>query len=126
MTGSALPTNSKTGQYAPFQASGGVTPEQMATAQYDYGQNLTQTQAQFEGQGQGGSAGIGTMPTVAATGARLGEAENLSTMSNTDIGAQYGAYQNAENINNQNLTAQANTLTGLDKLAGAATAGVFG
>lgn len=116
--GGGLMGNSKSGQYAPFQSSGGVTPEQMASAQYDYGQNLLGTQAKFEGEGQGGSGGMSTMATQAATGARLGEAQQLADISQKNTDAQYQAYQQAENINNQNLTNQANQLTGLDKLAG--------
>lgn len=118
--------NPKSGQYAPFQSSGGVTPEQMASAQYDYGQNLLGSQAKFEGEGQGGSAGMSTMATQAATGARNQEAQQLADMSQTNTDAQYKAYQNAQNINNQNLQQQANTLSGLDKLAGAAGSGLFG
>ena len=92
-----------------FQTSGGVTPQQADTAQYDYGQNLLEGQGQFEGGGQGGGPIDSTMATQTAGGARAGKALQLSSMSQTDADAEYSAYQNAVSIEQQNnATDQAN------------------
>lgn len=96
-------------QYPYFQTAGGVTPQQSDLAQYDYGQQLLTGQGEFEGGGQGGGPIDSTMATQTAGGARAGKALNLSQMSQTDANAEYSAYQNAINIdqqNNQNQLAQ--------------------
>ena len=89
-------------QFPFFNSPGGVTPEQTALADYDYGQNLTQGQAQFEGSDQGGGASLSTMASQVAGGANMGKAINLAGLSDTDQGAAFSAFQNAENIDQQN------------------------
>jgi hypothetical protein len=89
-------------QYPFFQSSGGVTPQQGALAEYDYGQNLTEGQAQFEGTGQGGGPSLSTMATQVAGGANTGQALDLARMSDVNQGAEYGAYQTGINIDQQN------------------------
>jgi hypothetical protein len=113
-----------------FTSPGGVTPEQTALADYDYGQNLTQGQAQFEGADQGGGASLSTMASQVAGGANTGKAENLGKMSDVNQGAAYSAFGNAENIfqqNNENaLAEQEQSLadeTSLASLAGKAAGG---
>jgi hypothetical protein len=91
-------------QFPYFTSPGGVTPEQTALADYDYGQNLTQGQAQFEGSDQGGGNSLSTMATQVAGGANIGKAINLAGLSDTDQGAAYSAFGNAENIDQQNNT----------------------
>jgi hypothetical protein len=117
-------------QFPYFTSPGGVTPEQTALADYDYGQNLTQGQAQFEGSDQGGGASLSTMASQVAGGANIGKAINLAGMSGVDQGAAYSAYGNAENIaqqNNENaLTEQDQSLadqSSLASLAGKAAGG---
>ena len=120
-------------QYPYFQSPGGVTPQQTALADYDYGQNLTQGQAQFEGSDQGGVPSLSTMATQVAGGANMGKAETLAKLSDTDQDASFKAFQNAENIDQQNNansladqeqgTQTATTLASLaGKAAGAAAA----
>lgn len=120
-------------QYPYFQSPGGVTPQQTALADYDYGQNLTQGQAQFEGSDQGGGPSLSTMATQVAGGANMGKAETLAKLSDTDQDASFKAFQNAENIDQQNNansladqeqgTQTATTLASLaGKAAGAAAA----
>lgn len=104
-------------QYPYFQSPGGVTPQQTALADYDYGQNLTQGQAQFEGSDQGGGPSLSTMATQVAGGANMGKAETLAKLSDTDQDASFKAFQNAENIDQQN---NANSLA--DQEQGAQTA----
>ena len=122
-------------QYPYFTSPGGVTPEQTALADYDYGQNLTQGQGQFEGGDQGGGASLSTMASQVAGGANTGKAINLSGLSDTDQGAAYSAFGNAENIaqqNNENALAeqdqslaQASSLASLaGKAAGGSAAGL--
>ena len=89
-------------QFPYFTSPGGVTPEQTALADYDYGQNLTEGQAQFEGSDQGGGASLSTMASQVAGGANMGKAINLAGLSDTDQGAAFSAFQNAENIDQQN------------------------
>ena len=117
-------------QFPYFTSPGGVTPEQTALADYDYGQNLTQGQAQFEGSGQGGGASLSTMASQVAGGANIGKAINLAGLSDTDQGAAYQAFGNAENIDQQNnenaLAEQEQSLqqsTSLASLAGKAAGG---
>ena len=106
-------------QYPFFQSPGGITPQQSALSEYDYGQNLTESQGQFDPASQpGGGASLSTMATQAAGGANIGKALNLAGSSDVNEGADYGAYGIAENIdqqNNQNLLAenQANLQTAL-------------
>ena len=89
-------------QFPYFTSPGGVTPEQTALADYDYGQNLTEGQAQF-GQGdEGGGNALSTMASQVAGGANIGKATNLAGLSDTDQGAAFSAFQNAENIDQQN------------------------
>ena len=109
-------------QYPFFTSTGGVTPQQSALADYDYGQNLLEGQAQFEGSGQGGGPSLSTMATQVAGGANMGKAIQSGAMSDTNQGAEYGSYQNAINIdqqNNENLLAQndQNLTTSLSNLA---------
>ena len=104
-------------QYPFFTSPGGVTPQQTALADYDYGQNLTQGQAQFEGSDQGGGPSLSTMATQVAGGANMGKAETLAKLSDTDQDASFKAFQNAENIDQQN---NANSLA--DQEQGAQTA----
>ena len=122
-------------QFPFFTSPGGVTPEQTALADYDYGQNLTQGQGQFEGSDQGGGASLSTMASQVAGGANTGKAINLSGLSDTDQGAAYSAFGNAENIaqqNNENALAeqdqslaQASSLASLaGKAAGGSAAGL--
>ena len=117
-------------QYPYFTSPGGVTPEQTALADYDYGQNLTEGQAQF-GQGdEGGGNALSTMASQVAGGANMGKAINLAGLSDTDQGAAFSAFQNAENIDQQNnsnaLAEQGQSLsqaTSLASLAGKAAGG---
>jgi hypothetical protein len=117
-------------QFPYFTSPGGVTPEQTALADYDYGQNLTQGQAQFEGSDQGGGASLSTMASQVAGGANIGKAINLAGLSDTNQGAAFSAFQNAENIDQQNnanaLAEQDQALaqeTSLASLAGKAAGG---
>ena len=117
-------------QYPYFTSPGGVTPQQTALADYDYGQNLTQGQAQFEGSDQGGGNALSTMASQVAGGANIGKAINLAGLSDTDQGAAYSAFGNAENIDQQNnenaLAEQEQSLqqsTSLASLAGKAAGG---
>ena len=117
-------------QFPYFTSPGGVTPEQTALADYDYGQNLTQGQAQFEGSDQGGGASLSTMASQVAGGANIGKAITLAGLSDTDQGAAYSAFGNAENIDQQNnesaLAEQEQSLqqsTSLASLAGKAAGG---
>ena len=92
-------------QYPYFTSSGGVTPEQTALADYDFGQNLTQGQAQFEGSDAGGGPSLSTMASQVAGGANIGKAINLAGLSDTNQGAELGAFDNAINIDQQNNAA---------------------
>jgi hypothetical protein len=99
-------------QYPFFTSPGGVTPQQSALSEYDYGQNLTEGQAQFEGSGAGGGPSLSSMASQVAGGANIGKAIQSGSMSDVNQGAAYGAYGNAENIdqqNNQNLLAEQQT-----------------
>jgi hypothetical protein len=114
-------------QYPFFQSPGGVTPQQGALAEYDYGQNLTEGQAQFGGGDEGGGNALSTMASQVAGGANIGKAINLAGSSDANQGANYSAYGNAENIdqqNNQNLLAEneqnLSNATSLASLAGSA------
>ena len=92
-------------QFPYFTSPGGVTPQQTALADYDYGQNLTQGQAQFGnevGSNAGGGPSLSTMATQVAGGANTGKALNLAGSSDVNQGAAYSAYGNAENITQQN------------------------
>jgi hypothetical protein len=120
-------------QYPYFTSPGGVTPQQTALADYDYGQNLTEGQAQFGGGDEGGGNALSTMATQVAGGANMGKALNLASMSDTDQGAAYSAYENAINIDQQNnenaLAEQEQALqqsSSLASLAGAAAGGAAG
>lgn len=117
-------------QFPYFTSPGGVTPQQTALADYDYNQNLTQGQAQFEGSDQGGGPSLSTMATQVAGGANTGKAENLGAMSDTNQGAAFSAFGNAENITQQNnesgLAEQEQSLaneSSLASLAGKAAGG---
>jgi hypothetical protein len=120
-------------QYPFFTSPGGVTPQQSALSEYDYGQNLTEGQAQF-GQGfEGGGNALSTMATQTAGGANIGKAITSAGLSDVDQGANYSAYGNAENIdqqNNQNLLAEneqnLSNATSLASLAGSAAGGQAG
>ena len=121
-------------QYPFFTSPGGVTPEQTAFADYNYGQNLTAGQAQFGNEvgsnaGGGGNA-LSTMASQVAGGANIGKAIQLGGMSDVNQGAAYSAYGNAENISQQNnenaLAEQEQSLadeTSLASLAGKAAGG---
>ena len=123
-------------QYPFFQSPGGVTPQQGALAEYDYGQNLTESQGQFDPASQpGGGASLSTMATQAAGGANIGKALNLAGSSDVNEGADYGAYGNAENIDQQNnanalaeqdqsLAEQSSLASLAGKAAGGAAAGL--
>jgi hypothetical protein len=120
-------------QFPYFTSPGGVTPEQSALADYDYGQNLTQGQAQFEGSDQGGGASLSTMASQVAGGANMGKAINLAGLSGTDQNAALSAFSNAENVDQQNnenaLAEQDQALaqeTSLASLAGKAAGGAAG
>jgi hypothetical protein len=120
-------------QYPFFQSPGGITPQQTALSEYDYGQNLTEGQAQFEGSGQGGGPSLSTMATQTAGGANMGKAITSAGLSDVDQGANYSAYGNAINIdqqNNQNLLAEneqnLSNATSLASLAGSAAGGQAG
>ena len=109
-------------QYPFFQSAGGITPQQGALAEYDYGQNLTEGQAQFEGSGQGGGPSLSTMASQVAGGANMGKALQLGGMSDVNQGAEFDAYKNAININQQNNEAalaenQQNLSTALSDLS---------
>jgi hypothetical protein len=96
-------------QYPFFTSPGGITPQQQSLSDYDYGQNLTEGQAQFEGSGEGGGPSLSSMASQVAGGANIGKAITSGGMSDVNQGAEYGAYGNAENIdqqNNQNLLAE--------------------
>jgi hypothetical protein len=114
-------------QYPFFQSPGGITPQQTALSEYDYGQNLTEGQAQFEGSGQGGGPSLSTMASQVAGGANIGKALDEAKMSDVNQGAEFGSFENAINIdqqNNQNLLAEQQTnlsnATDLATLAGSA------
>jgi hypothetical protein len=120
-------------QFPFFTSPGGVTPEQTALADYNYGQNLTEGQGQFgnspEG-GEGGGNALSTMASQVATGANTGKATSLAGMSDVNQGAAYTAYGNAENIaqqNNENALAEQDQslaeATSLSSLAGKAAGG---
>jgi hypothetical protein len=120
-------------QYPFFTSPGGVTPQQSALSEYDYGQNLTEGQAQFEGSGEGGGPSLSTMATQTAGGANIGKAITSAGLSDVDQGANYSAYGNAINIdqqNNQNLLAEneqtLSNATSLASLAGSAAGGQAG
>jgi hypothetical protein len=120
-------------QYPFFTSPGGVTPQQSALSEYDYGQNLTEGQAQFEGSGEGGGPSLSTMATQTAGGANIGKAITSAGLSDVNQGADYSAYGNAINIdqqNNQNLLAEneqnLSNATTLATLAGSATGGQAG
>jgi hypothetical protein len=89
-------------QYPFFQSAGGITPQQQALSEYDYGQNLTESQAQFEGSGQGGGPSLSSMATQAAGGANIGKALQSGGMSDVNQGAEFGAYQTGVGIDQQN------------------------
>jgi hypothetical protein len=117
-------------QFPDFTSPGGVTPQQTALADYDYGQNLTQGQAQFEGGDQGGGASLSTMASQVAGGANMGKAINLGGMSDVNQNAAFSAFQNAENISQQNNEAalaeqeqSQQQATSLASLAGKAAGG---
>ena len=117
-------------QYPYFTSPGGTTPQQTALADYDYGQNLTQGQAQFEGSDEGGGNSLSTMASQVAGGANVGKAINLAGLSDVNQGADYSAFGNAENIDQQNninaLDEQEQALqqsTSLASLAGKAAGG---
>ena len=117
-------------QFPYFTSPGGVTPEQTALADYDYGQNLTEGQAQF-GQGdEGGGNALSTMASQVAGGANMGKAINLAGLSDTDENAAYSAFGVAENTaqqNNENALAEQDQslaqATSLASLAGKAAGG---
>jgi hypothetical protein len=120
-------------QYPFFTSPGGITPQQQALSEYDYGQNLTEGQAQFEGSGEGGGPSLSTMATQTAGGANIGKAIQSGGMSDVNQGADYSAYGNAINIdqqNNQNLLAEneqnLSNATSLASLAGSAAGGHAG
>jgi hypothetical protein len=120
-------------QFPYFTSPGGVTPQQSALADYDYGQNLTEGQAQFGGGDEGGGNALSTMATQVAGGANIGKALNLAGSSDIDQGANYGAYENAINIEQQNQSSalaeneqNQQEATSLASLAGAAAGGAAG
>ena len=95
-------------QFPFFHSPGGVTPEQTALADYNYGQNLTEAAGQFGDSPQGGEGGGNSLSTMASQvfgGANMGKALNLASMSDTNQTAAYDAYTNAENIAQQNASA---------------------
>ena len=99
-------------QFPSFTSPGGVTPQQTALADYDYGQNLLQGQAQFEGSDAGGGASLSSMASQVAGGANMGRAENLAKSSDTNQVADLGAFNNDINItqqNNESLLAEQQT-----------------
>lgn len=114
-------------QFPSFTSAGGVTPQQTALADYDYGQNLTEGQAQFGGGDEGGGNALSTMATQTAGGANIGKALNLAGSSDANQNAEFKSFENAINIDQQN---QSNALaeneqslqsaTTLGQLAGAA------
>jgi hypothetical protein len=120
-------------QYPFFTSPGGITPQQSALSEYDYGQNLTEGQAQFEGSGEGGGPSLSTMATQTAGGANIGKATTSAGLSDVNQGADYSAYGTAINIdqqNNQNLLAEneqnLSNATSLASLAGSAAGGHAG
>jgi hypothetical protein len=117
-------------QYPFFQSPGGITPQQGALAEYDYGQNLTEGQAQFGGGHEGGGNALSTMASQVAGGANIGKAIQSGGMSDVNQGADYSAFGNAINIdqqNNENLLAEneqnLQNATSLASLAGSAAGG---
>jgi len=114
-------------QYPFFQSAGGVTPEQTALADYQYGQNLLEGKGQF-GQGdEGGGNSLSTMATQVAGGANVGKALNLTGSSDANQDAQLKAFDNSINIDQQNNAAelagqqeQQGQITSLASLAGKA------
>jgi hypothetical protein len=120
-------------QYPFFTSPGGITPQQQALSEYDYGQNLTEGQAQFEGSGEGGGPSLSTMATQTAGGANIGKAIQSGAMSDVNQGAEYSSYGNAINIdqqNNENRLAEneqnLQNASSLAALAGAAAGGQAG
>jgi hypothetical protein len=118
-------------QYPYFQSAGGVTPEQTALADYDYGQSKLQGQGQFGNtEGPGGGNALSTMATQVAGGAETGKALDLAKSSDADQGAELGAFNNAVNIDQQNNAAELagqeqeqGQITSLASLAGTAAGG---
>ena len=95
-------TPSTSNAFPSFESPGGVTPQQSSLAQYDYGQSLVADQGQFAGSNQASGPIMSTMDTQAAGGANIGKALNLVGSSDTDQTAQFGAFENAINIAQQN------------------------
>jgi hypothetical protein len=98
-----------------FTSSGaGLTPDEQALNQYTYGEDLLGLASDFGKSGTGQS----TMATQAATGAKIGEAEQAGKISDINQTAQYDAYKNAVNswiaqLSNQStLTQLANANAG--------------
>lgn len=81
-------------------SSGGISPEQMALAQYTYGQNVMKNAGDFGTRGMGHSTGV----TQADAGAAMGEAKQMAEMSQHDTQAM--------NQFNQQQKGQASTAIG--------------
>lgn len=89
----------------PFLSSGGITPEQMAFAEYTGGEGHLATANEFGGSG----TGMSTMATQAHGGVDLAEGEQKGQMSDVDQGAQYDLYRNDVNSQLQQLAIEANS-----------------
>ena len=95
--------------------AGGVSPNQMALAQYTYGQDALSNAAKFGGQGIGQS----TMGTMADVGGLMGEAQQLGGMSQADTQAM-NAY------NQQQKAGLSSSIGGLGSLLGGGGGGGSG
>ena len=95
----------------PFEASGGITPQQQDLAQYTLGQNLTANNSAFGSSG----TGMSTMATQGDTGAFRTEAAQQGQMSDTDTDAMYQLYQNDVNSQIQQLKNQTTLDAGNDQ-----------
>jgi hypothetical protein len=84
-----------------FQTSGGITPEQGAFSEYNFGQNLLEGQGQFGGGDEGGGNALSTMATQVAGGAGIGEALSNIGQSQTDANAELQAFNIAQGQNQQ-------------------------
>ena len=100
-----------------FQTSGGITPEQGAFSEYNFGQNLLEGQGQFGGGDEGGGNALSTMATQVAGGAGIGEALSNIGQSQTDAGAELQAFNIAQGQNQQEQNQATTALTQAGKTA---------
>jgi hypothetical protein len=90
-------------------ASGGISPEQQALAQYTFGESVIGDRQQFAGQGMGPS----TSETQAVGGSRFGEAQQAAQMSDADYQAMVAYNQQQINSLTQAASGAGSLLGGL-------------